>query len=315
MISIETAKNLEDLFLVKAAIMGKKLESIGGRRGVMEILSLSLAAYKSQDYEKSLKILEPLLDAIKDHPFESDGAVTYVSISDEMEWALYHYFFQVPPGHLVKNVSSVCPMDLIFRQYILASIDFGDYTCAKNALTEVVQWNPTSAKCRLLYAILSSAEERWDELLGEIICCMKYVCRSKDIVYCFQYLKYYFIRKKMNKEALFCSFLRSRYSLSNDVFMDILHDMVMLIPKIGMDYMNMCDEEMEKSCKKLGITIGFNPEVVAVAQRSYEDAFLAKEYEKADYFAEVMADLKTEQEKKNALSLRQLLERHGAQIS
>lgn len=45
-------------------------------------------------------------------------------------------------------------------------------------------------------------------------------------------------------------FLRSRYSLSNDVFMDILHDMVMLIPKIGMDYMNMCDEEMEKSCKK-----------------------------------------------------------------
>ena len=46
LLSIETAKNLEDLFQIKSAIMSQKLEDVGGRNGVMEILDLSLDAYK-----------------------------------------------------------------------------------------------------------------------------------------------------------------------------------------------------------------------------------------------------------------------------
>ena len=76
MISIEDAKNQdaknqEDLFQIKSAIMSKKLEEIGGRKGVMEILSLSLDAYKNKDYEKSLKILEPLMQVLKDASMRS----------------------------------------------------------------------------------------------------------------------------------------------------------------------------------------------------------------------------------------------------
>ena len=52
MLSVEDAKNLEDLFKIKSAIMSKKLEDVGGLNGVMEILDLSLDARKHEDYKK-----------------------------------------------------------------------------------------------------------------------------------------------------------------------------------------------------------------------------------------------------------------------
>lgn len=314
MLSIEDAKNQEDLFQIKSAIMSKKLEEIGGRKGVMEILSLSLDAYKNKDYEKSLKILEPLMQALKEHPFVTSDAVSYVAVSDEMEWVLYQHFYQ-NPSQQIKNVSLVCPMDWIYRQYALAALDLGDYSTALKGVTEAIQWNPSSAKCRILYAMLCSAEGHWENLRKEIVFAMKYTYRSSDMIHCFRFLKDYFMYKKMYKEAVYCSFLRSRFSSSSDVLLEIVGDMAMLLKKIDFDYKSINDEDMIESCKKYEITIGFNPEVVAVAQNSYEDAFLAKDSGRAAYFAQIMEDLKTEQEKRDAAYLRQLFENHRNPVS
>ncbi len=314
MLSIEDAKNQEDLFQIKSAIMSKKLEEIGGRKGVMEILSLSLDAYKDKNYEKSLKILEPLMQALKEHPFVTSDAVSYVAVSDEMEWVLYQHFYQ-NPSQQIKNVSLVCPMDWIYRQYALAALDLGDYSTALKGVTEAIQWNPSSAKCRILYAMLCSAEGHWENLRKEIVFAMKYTYRSSDMIHCFRFLKDYFMYKKMYKEAVYCSFLRSRFSSSSDVLLEIVGDMAMLLKKIDFDYKSINDEDMIESCKKYEITIGFNPEVVAVAQNSYEDAFLAKDSGRAAYFAQIMEDLKTEQEKRDAAYLRQLFENHRNPVS
>ena len=314
MISIEDAKNQEDLFQIKSAIMSKKLEDVGGRKGVMEILSLSLDAYKDKNYEKSLKILEPLMQALKEHPFVTSDAVSYVAVSDEMEWVLYQHFYQ-NPSQQIKNVSLVCPMDWIYRQYALAALDLGDYSTALKGVTEAILWNPSSAKCRILYAMLCSAEGHWENLRKEIVFAMKYTYRSSDMIHCFRFLKDYFMYKKMYKEAVYCSFLRSRFSSSSDVLLEIVGDMAMLLKKIDFDYKSINDEDMIESCKKYEITIGFNPEVIAVAQSSYEDAFLAKDSGRAAYFAQIMEDLKTEQEKRDAAYLRQLFENHRNPVS
>jgi len=314
MISIEDAKNQEDLFQIKAAIMSKKLKEVGDRNGVMEILSLSLDAYKNKDYQKSLKILEPLINALKEQPFVSNDSVAYVAISDEMEWVLYQHFYQ-NPSQQIKNVSVVCPMDWIYRQYALAALDLGDYSTALKGVTEAVQWNPTSAKCRILYAMLCSAEGHWENLLKEIVSALKFTYRSSDMVHCLRFLKDYFLYKKMYKEAVYCSFLRSRFSSSQNVLLEIVGDMAMLVQRVNFDYKSINDEDMVESCKRYGFTPGFNPEVIAVAQDSYEDAFLAKESGKAAYFAQIMEDLKTEQEKRDAVSLRQLIENHRNPVS
>ena len=84
---------------------------------------------------------------------------------------------------------------------------------------------------------------------------------------------------------------------------------MMLAKGVDFDYKSVSDEAMTGSCKKFGITPGFNPEVIAIVKRCYEEAFLAGKGEKANYFAQIMSDLKTEQEKRNAISLRQLVER------
>ena len=314
MISIEDAKNQEYLFQIKSAIMSKKLEDVGGRKGVMEILSLSLDAYKNKDYEKSLKILEPLMQVLKEHPFVSSDDVSYVAISDEMEWVLYQHFYQ-NPSQQIKNVSLVCPMDWIYRQYALAALDLGDYSTALKGVNEAVQWNPTSAKCRILYAMLCSAEGHWENLLKEIVSAMKYTYRSSDMIHCFRFLKDYFIYKKMYDVAVYCSFLRSRFSSSENVMLEIVGDMVMLLKRTNFDYSSINDDDMIAACKKYGFMPSFNPEVVAVAQNSYEDAFLAKDTGRAAYFAQIMEDLKTEQEKRDAVNLRQLFESHRNPVS
>ena len=314
MLSIEDAKNQEDIFQIKSAIMSKKLEEIGGRKGVMEILSLSLESYNNKEYEKSLKILEPLLQALKEHPFVSSDDVSYVAISDEMEWVLYQHFFQ-KSSQQIKNVGVVCPMDLIYRQYALVALDLGDYATSLKGITEALQWNPTSVKCRILYAMLCSAEGHWENLLKEIVSAMKYAYRSSDMVHCFRFLKDYFMYKKMYKEAVYCSFMRSRFSSSRDVMFEIVGDMAMLVQKLDFDYKSINDEDMIESCKQHGITLGFNPEIVSIAQESYEDAFLAKDSGRAAYFAQIMEDLKTVQEKRDAVNLRQLFESHRNPVS
>ena len=91
--------------------------------------------------------------------------------------------------------------------------------------------------------------------------------------------------------------------------LEIVNDMMMLAKVVNFDYKQINDEDMAESCKKYGFTPGFNPEVIAIAQRCYEEAFLESKSEKANYFAEIMAELKTEQEKRNSVNLRQLVER------
>ena len=314
MISIEDAKNQEDLFQIKSAIMSKMLEEIGGRKGVMEILSLSLDAYKNKDYEKSLKILEPLIQALKEQPFVSNETVAYVAISDEMEWMLYQHFYQ-SSSRQMKNVCVVCPMDWIYRQYGLAALDLGDYSTALKGIREAIQWNPMSAKCRILYAMLCSAEGRWENLLKEIVSAMKYTYRSSDMVHCFRFLKDYFIYKKMYDVAVYCSFLRSRFSSSENVLFEIVGDMVMLLKRTNFDYSGINDDDMIASCKKYGFMPDFNPEVIAVAQNSYEDDFLANDSGRAAYFAKIMEELKTEQQNRDAVNLRQLFESHRNPVS
>ena len=315
MLSVEDSKNLEDLFKIKSAIMSKKLEDVGGLNGVMEILDLSLEARKHEDHQKSLKIIEPLIEAIKDQPFISNDVVSYVSISDRMEKILYHHYCQPSSSKQVKSISEVCPMDLIFRQYTLALLDAGDNANALKAVGEAVKWNPASAKSRVMLALLSGTAGRWEETLKETLVAMKYAYLSVDLVHCFRSLRDYFVYKEMYKEAVYCSFLRARFSSSHDVLCEILNDMMMIAKGIDFDYKSVSDENMAKSCEKYGFTPGFNPEVIAVVKRCYEEAFIDGKSEKADYFAQIMSDLKTEQEKRNAISLRPFVERHRHVIS
>ena len=48
MISIEDAKNQEDLFQIKSAIMSKKLEDVGGRKGVSLAMMLAMSLFRTK---------------------------------------------------------------------------------------------------------------------------------------------------------------------------------------------------------------------------------------------------------------------------
>ena len=216
--------------------------------GVQEFLELFL----DTAFFASENVLDRLLrergSALDDTP----DAVTYVSISDRMERILYHHRYQTTSIRQVKNISEVCPMDWIYGQYALVLYDLGDISNALDAATEAVKWNPASAKCKVILAMLYAAAGRWEDSLKETVSAMKYAYLSIDLVHCFRSLRDYFIYKNLYKEAVYCSFLRARFSSSHDVLCEILNDMMMVAKGVDFDYKSISDEDMAETCKKYG---------------------------------------------------------------
>ena len=286
---------LEALFRVRTAIFGKKLQVFEGRDGVMSLLQESLDVQTNErDYQTALDIIRPLMKVAEDHPFVSDDSVEYISISSRMERALYKHYFEAQSSRLVKNVHSCCPMEFIWRQAGLLELNLANYPDAEKAMSNATKWNPVSAKYRLMLARIHSDQGRW----------------ASDLILCFRFLRNYFLYKKMYLEAVYCSFARLNYTDSGCVLDEIVDDILGYATMVDVELDQSNDGSMTESLKRFGVTLEFNPEVVAVAKKNFEEAFLAGDAELANYFAEIMSGLKTVQEKKEAFNLKQLVEHY-----
>jgi tetratricopeptide (TPR) repeat protein len=199
---------LEALFRVRVAIFGKKLQVFEGRDGVMSLLQESLDVQTNErDYQTALDIISPLVKVAEDHPFVSDDSVEYISISSRMERALYWHYFEAQSSRLVKNVHSCCPMEFIWRQAGLLELNLANYPDAEKAMSNAVNWNPASAKYRLMLARIHSDQGRWENVVEDAVAAMKVAYRANDLILCFRFLRNYFLYKKMYDIIRYISFV------------------------------------------------------------------------------------------------------------
>ena len=307
----DRTNTLEALFRVRTAIFGKKLQVFEGRDGVMSLLQESLDVQTNErDYQTALDIIRPLIRVAEDHPFVSDNSVEYISISSRMERALYRHYFEAPSNRLVKNVHSCCPMEFIWRQAGLLELYLENFPEAEKAISNAVNWNPASAKYRLMLARIHSDQGRWDNVVEDAVAAMNVAYRASDLILCFRFLRNYFLYKKMYLEAVYCSFARLNYTDSSGDLDEIVDDILGYAKMVNVENDQSNDESITASLKRFDITLGFNPDVVAVAKQNCEEAFLAGDADLANYFAEILSGLKTVQEKKKAFNLKQLVEHY-----
>lgn len=301
----------EALFRVRAAIFGKKLQVFEGRDGVMSLLQESLDVQTGEkDYQTALDMIRPLTKVAEDHPFVSDDSVEYISISSRMERALYQHYFETPSNRMVKNVHSCCPMEFIWRQVGLLELYLENYPDAEKGMSNAAKWNPASAKYRLMLARIHSDQGQWEKVVEDAVAALKVTYRASDLIICFRFLRNYFLYKKMYLEAVYCSFARLNYTDSSSVLNEIVDDILGYAKMVDVENDQSNDESVTDSLKRFGVTLGFNPDVVAVAKENCEKAFLAGDADLANYFAEIMSGLKTVQEKKEAFNLKQLVEHY-----
>ena len=301
----------EALFRVRAAIFGKKLQVFEGRDGVMNLLQESLDVQTNErDYQGALDLVKPLMKVAEDHPFVSDDSVEYISISSRMERALYQHYFETPSNRMVKNVHSCCPMEFIWRQVGLLELYLENYPDAEKGMSNAAKWNPASAKYRLMLARIHSDQGQWEKVVEDAVAALKVTYRASDLIICFRFLRNYFLYKKMYLEAVYCSFARLNYTDSSSVLNEIVDDILGYAKMVDVENDQSNDESVTDSLKRFGVTLGFNPDVVAVAKENCEKAFLAGDADLANYFAEILSGLKTLQEKRESFNLKQLVEHY-----
>ena len=201
-------------------------------------------------------------------------------------------------------------MEFIWRQAGLLELYLENFPDAEKAMANAAKWNPTSAKYRLMLARIHSDQGRWDNVIEDAVAAMKVAYRASDLILCFRFLRNYFLYKKMYLEAVYCSFVRLNYTDSGSVLNEIVDDILGYATMVDVENDQSNDENVTESLKNFGITLGFNPDVVAVAKKNCEEAFLAGDADLANYFAEIMSGLKTVQEKKKAFNLKQLVEHY-----
>ena len=201
-------------------------------------------------------------------------------------------------------------MEFIWRQAGLLELYLENFPDAEKAMANAAKWNPTSAKYRLMLARIHSDQGRWDNVIEDAVAAMKVAYRASDLILCFRFLRNYFLYKKMYLEAVYCSFARLNYTDSGSVLDEIVDDILGYATMVDVENDQSNDENVTESLKNFGITLGFNPDVVAVVKKNCEEAFLAGDADLANYFAEIMSGLKTVQEKKKAFNLKQLVEHY-----
>ena len=287
----------------------KALDKFGGSKGIEKILSESIHEQnKNKNYQKALDLIQPLFDIVRDCPLQSDESIKYVSISRRFEWDIYQHYFPTSPNQKVKNIDSICPINFILRQYALAALELGDTSTALSTISMGIRWNPVYAPYGLMLAMSHSDEKEWDKLLEDLVFYTKYAYTIQDLINCFTFLRLYVIKQKMPEEALYCSYMQADYTSDDSILGNIADDTTTFLKMPNVDKNNLTRKIMTECFKKYSITLGFNPDIIAIAKSHLEEACLAEDKKSAEYYSSILSGLQTRQERTNAYVRQQFIE-------
>jgi len=307
--SLNNSNFKQDVHQAKVHLFVKDLDKFGGSKGVERILSESIHEHnKNKNYQKALDLIQPLFDIVRDCPLQSDESIKYVSISRRFEWDIYQHYYPTSPNQKLKNIDFICPINFILRQYALAALELGDTSTALSTISMGIKWNPVYASYGLMRAMAHSDEKEWDKLLEDLVFYMKYAYTTQDLINCFTFLRLYFIKQKMPEEALYCSYMRADYTGDDSILGNIADDTTTFLKMPNVDKNNLTRKIMTERFKKYSITLGFNPDIIAIAKSHYEEACLAEDKKSAEYYSSILSGLQTRQERTNAYVRQQFIE-------
>jgi tetratricopeptide (TPR) repeat protein len=303
-------KDIEDAYQVKTTIFRGKLEKFGGRKGVVELVCKALEFQKNRNYQKELDLLQPLVDFLEDIPFKSADPLSYVCISDEMEWSVYRHNHPTSLERIVKNLSEICPIDSVLRQYGMAAWELGDYPTASKVLKNAINWNPMSASCKLLLSMIYMNQENWEEAFQIILEALAIAYKPTDIKLCYEFVVDYFGQKKMFEECFYFCWLQSKFTCLDHDYEKIVDDLLLLSNILKKSQISLSEEKLLNAVRKHKIPLDVNPDIPVIAFKRCQEESLANNKGLAEYFSNIILDLQRCKIKGKDKSLKNVLGRY-----
>ncbi|SHK47879.1 tetratricopeptide repeat protein [Fibrobacter sp. UWB12] len=303
-------RDLEDAYQVKAAFFRDKLEKFGGRKGVVELVRDALEFQKKHDFQKELDLLQPLVAFLEDVPFRPVDSISYVCISDEMEWSIYQHNNPTSLKKVIKNLSDICPIDSVLRQYGMAAWELGDYSTASKVLKNAISWNPVSASCKLLLAMVHMDQKNWEEGFQITLGALDVAYKPADIKRCYEFIVDYFGQKKMFEECFYFCWLQSKFTYLDRDYEKMVDDLLFLSNILKKSKISLSEENLLNAAHRHKVPLDVNPNIPVIAAKRCQEESLANNKELAEYFSNIMLDLQKCKSKGKDKSLKAVLVRY-----
>lgn len=251
-----------------------------------------------KDYQHALILMEDIVEKVEsleeNGMFRNDAVSEYFTFNEPFEEMLY--ITVNDPDKEIRR--SPIPFDSIYFQYGSLLIDLKRYEDANQALRKAVRWNPVNTD------ILFEYSESF-KLLGDIekffeisMQAARYAFRSPSLGRCYRNFAYYFVEKKLWKEAIGCDLISLQFDPdSANAQSELFYIQQMTNGTVEQPTL----DELRGYGKKYGFPIGADDTVLSLAYTFGQQSLDDGETDAARYFFEILYDLTDDEEIKGIL--------------
>ena len=248
-----------------------------------------------KDFKKALKLAEDLVEGEeKGIQFKDDKVSEYRLFDELFEEVLYRFRYE-PTKDLRQSPIPYTEMYALYGSLLVEARRLEE---ARVALQKGLRWNPIHFDLTIEYIETFNMEGRLEEFLAKTVDAFKIAFRSKDLARLYRNLGYYFVEKKMFREAtglylLSLTFDNESKQAQSELFF-ISHE-------CGEQPTTPDEDELREIAQKYNFPIGPDKDVLGVACAHGKHFLEQNNYELSEYFLEILADLTKDEEAQTAL--------------
>lgn len=254
---------------------------------------MHFAVYK-KDYQRALDIVEALVQKADENPMFKDDAVSaYFNFNEFFEEIIYIQVNQ--PKKDIRKAEF--PFASIYLNHGSLLVELERFEEANNTLKKALKWNPVNMGIRNEYMETLKRMGRLEEYFEMTVESFKYAFRSKDIGRCYRNLGWYFVEKKMYKEAIGVYIMSTHYDRDSNTAQGELY----YIQQMDASAKEPTIDELNAIAEKNGFPMGPDKTVLQTAY-AYGKHFMDKKMIDATrYCFEILYDLTGDEEIKELL--------------
>lgn len=243
-----------------------------------------------RDYEKAISIMEPVVEKW-DKMLEEEGMFTddsqseYHCFQEPIEEYLYAFYMKSEKD--LRRPDDY-PFANLYTQYGSLLIDMKRIDEAQNALKKALRWNPTSLKILAEYAETFKMKGDMESFFKISIDGFKVAYTSMDLARCYRNIGFYFVEKKLWKEAIGCYIMSMQFDRESK---NAQSELYYINDVTNGEVEETTMEEFEEIAEKYGFPVGPYEDVIGLAYAYGKHFYEEKMNAPAIYFFGIVYDL------------------------
>ncbi len=238
-----------------------------------------------KDFKKALKLAEDLVKGEEEtSQFKDDKVSEYRLFDETFEELLYRYRYE-PTKDLRQ---SPIPYTEMYALYGSLLVEAGQLEEARVALQKGLRWNPIHFDLTIEYIETFKMEGRLEEFFEKTIEAFDIVFRPKDLARLYRNLGYYFVEKKMFREAVALYLLSLMYDKESRQAQSELY---YISQEGGEQATAPSGDELRIIAEKYNFPAGPKEEIAGLAYNYGMHFFEEGNYEPAEYFLTIFDNI------------------------